>query len=182
VKALPNISLSVAGGEIRAIIGPNGAGKSSLINVISGLYRPDSGRVRIGERTFARVPTARLSRLGVTRTFQHLALFPNLSVLDNVAVGLAGRAHATFVEQIVGLGRAGREAAETRQRVLETIALLELDAVKDRLRRSSVRPPEASRSRSRLGLAAQDHSARRADGRNERGRKAPDGGIRPCGA
>jgi branched-chain amino acid transport system ATP-binding protein len=132
VKALCNIDLSVARGEIRAIIGPNGAGKSSLINVISGLYRPDSGRVRIGERTFARVPTARLSQLGVTRTFQHLALFPNLSVLDNVAVGLAGAAHATFVEQIVGLGRAGREAAETRQRALETIALLELDGVKDR--------------------------------------------------
>jgi branched-chain amino acid transport system ATP-binding protein len=133
VKALSNIDLSVARGEIRAIIGPNGAGQSSLINVISGLYRPDSGRVRIGERTFARVPTARLSQLGVTRTFQHLALFPNLSVLDNVAVGLAGAARATFVEQIVGLGRAGRETAETRKRALETIALLDLDGVKDRL-------------------------------------------------
>jgi len=133
VTALSAIDLSVARGEIRAIIGPNGAGKSSLINVISGLYRPDSGRVRIGERAFARVPTARLSQLGVTRTFQHLALFANLSVLDNVAVGLAGAARATFVEQIIGLGRAGREAAETRKRALETIALLDLDAVKDRL-------------------------------------------------
>jgi branched-chain amino acid transport system ATP-binding protein len=133
VSALSAIDLSVAGGEIRAVIGPNGAGKSSLINVISGLYRPDSGSVRIGERTFARVPTARLSQLGVTRTFQHLALFPNLSVLDNVAVGLAGSARATFVEQIVGLGRAAREASEARRRALETIALLDLDGVRDRL-------------------------------------------------
>jgi branched-chain amino acid transport system ATP-binding protein len=132
VTALSAVDLSVACGEIRAIIGPNGAGKSSLVNVISGLYRPDSGRVRIGERTFERVPTVRLSQLGVTRTFQHLALFPNLSVLDNVAIGLAGAAHATFVEQVIGLGRAGREAAETRKRALETIALLELESVKDR--------------------------------------------------
>lgn len=133
VTALSAVDLSVARGEIRAVIGPNGAGKSSLINVISGLYRPDSGRVRIGERTFARVPTARLSQLGVTRTFQHLALFPNLSVLDNIIVGLAGAARASFVEQIIGLGRAATEAAEARRRALETIALLELEGVKDRL-------------------------------------------------
>jgi branched-chain amino acid transport system ATP-binding protein len=133
VTALSAIDLSVARGEIRAVIGPNGAGKSSLINVISGIYRPDSGRVQIEGRSFARVPTARLSRLGLTRTFQHLALFPNLSVLDNVAVGLAGSARATFVEQIIGLGRAAAEAAETHQRALETIALLELAAVQDRL-------------------------------------------------
>jgi branched-chain amino acid transport system ATP-binding protein len=133
VTALSAIDLLVARGEIRAVIGPNGAGKSSLINVISGLYRPDRGRVRIGERTFARVSTAQLSQLGVTRTFQHLALFPNLSVLDNVTVGLAGSARATFVEQIIGLGRAAAEAAEVRRQALETIALLELESVKDRL-------------------------------------------------
>jgi len=133
VTALHEVDLSVSSGEIRAVIGPNGAGKSSLINVISGVYRPDNGHVLIGDRAFSRVPTTRLSRLGVTRTFQHLALFPNLSVLDNVAVGLAGSAHATFVEQIIGLGRAASEAADTRQRTLETIALVELDGVKDRL-------------------------------------------------
>jgi branched-chain amino acid transport system ATP-binding protein len=132
VTALSAIDLSVARGEIRAVIGPNGAGKSSLINVISGLYRPSRGRVRIGEQTFTRVPTARLSQLGVTRTFQHLALFPNLNVLDNVVVGLAGAARATFVEQIIGLGRAAAEAADAHRRALETIALLELDGVKDR--------------------------------------------------
>jgi len=132
VTALVGINLSIARGEIRAVIGPNGAGKSSLINVISGLYRPDGGRVRIGETTFTRVPTARLSHLGVTRTFQNLALFPHLSVLDNVTVGLAGAARATFVEQLVGVGRAAREAAEARRRALEIIALLDLAAVKER--------------------------------------------------
>jgi branched-chain amino acid transport system ATP-binding protein len=133
VKALAHVDLAVKPGDIHAVIGPNGAGKSSLINIISGLYRPDSGSVRIGEETFTRVPTARLSRLGVTRTFQHLALFPNLSVLDNIAVGLAGAAHATFVEQIIGLGRATAEEVDARRRAQEIIALLDLDMVKDRV-------------------------------------------------
>jgi branched-chain amino acid transport system ATP-binding protein len=133
VKALSGVNLSVARGEIRAVIGPNGAGKSSLVNVISGLYRPDAGRIRIDGRTFARVPTGRLSRLGVTRTFQHLALFPNLSVLDNVAIGLAGSARAGLIEQIGGFGRAAAEAAEALRRSQEIVALLDLDAVKHRL-------------------------------------------------
>jgi branched-chain amino acid transport system ATP-binding protein len=78
------------------------------------------------------VPTGRLSRLGVARTFQNLALFPNLSVLDNVAVGLAGAARATFIEQIIGLGRAAAEEADARRRAREIIALLDLEAVHER--------------------------------------------------
>jgi branched-chain amino acid transport system ATP-binding protein len=133
VKALAHVDLAVEPGKIHAVIGPNGAGKSSLINVISGIYRPDGGKVRIGSAAFDQVPTARLSRLGVARTFQNLALFPNLSVLDNVVIGLAGAARATFIEQLIGLGRAAREDADARRRALEIIGLLDLDAVKERL-------------------------------------------------
>jgi branched-chain amino acid transport system ATP-binding protein len=104
-----------------------------LVNIVSGLYRPDSGSVRIGQETFARVPTSRLSRLGVARTFQNLALFPNLSVLDNIVVGRAGVARATFVEQIIGIGRAPREEADARRRAREIIALLDLETVQGRL-------------------------------------------------
>jgi branched-chain amino acid transport system ATP-binding protein len=132
VKALAHVDLAIKPGDIHAVIGPNGAGKSSLINVISGVYRPDSGRVRIGEQTFARVPTGRLSRLGVTRTFQNLALFAHLTVLDNVTVGLAGTARATVLEQIVGVGRSAKEDRDARQRAGEIIALLDLEAVAHR--------------------------------------------------
>ena len=132
VKALAHVDLAVELGKIHAVIGPNGAGKSSLVNIITGIYRPDSGKVRIGTNSFDHVPTARLSRLGVTRTFQNLALFPNLSVLDNVIVGLAGLARATFIEQLIGLGRAGREAADARSRAIEIIALLHLESVTER--------------------------------------------------
>jgi branched-chain amino acid transport system ATP-binding protein len=69
VIALSGVDLSVRAGEIRAIIGPNGAGKSSVVNVISGLYRPDSGAISLNGRSFARIPASRAARLGLARTF-----------------------------------------------------------------------------------------------------------------
>jgi branched-chain amino acid transport system ATP-binding protein len=132
VTALKDINLAVAPGEIRAIIGPNGAGKSSLLNVISGIYRPQHGLVWIDQQKFARVPTQKLARLGIARTFQNLALFKGLSVLENVVIGRAAVRHANFVEQIIGLGRARREQADAQRRAEEIIDFLDLRAVKNR--------------------------------------------------
>jgi branched-chain amino acid transport system ATP-binding protein len=133
VTALSGVDLSIAKGEIRAIIGPNGAGKSSLVNVISGLYRPDRGRVWIGGRGFDHVPTARLARLGVARTFQNLALFKGLSVRDNIVLGRVDVARSTFIEQLVGLGRARREREDARARAEAIIGFLGLRTVSERL-------------------------------------------------
>jgi len=133
VRAVTDFDLTVDPGEICAIIGPNGAGKSSLLNVISGIYRPQRGHVWIDGRRFARVPTQRLARLGVARTFQNLALFKGLSVLENVVIGRAAIRHANFVEQIVGLGRARRERKDAQARAEEIIDFLDLSAVPDRL-------------------------------------------------
>ncbi len=133
VHALRGIDLRVAPGELRAIIGPNGAGKSSLINVISGLYRPQAGQIRIAGRAFAQVPTPRLAQLGVARTFQNLALFKGLTVRDNIALGRVHAARAGFAEQLLGWGRAQREWNEAREEAREAIALLGLAAVQDRL-------------------------------------------------
>jgi branched-chain amino acid transport system ATP-binding protein len=132
VTALKDINLAVAPGEIRAIIGPNGAGKSSLLNVISGIYRPQHGLVWIDQQKFARVPTQKLARLGIARTFQNLALFKGLSVLENVVIGRAAVRHANFVEQIVGLGRARREQADAQRRAEEILDFLDLRAVRNR--------------------------------------------------
>jgi branched-chain amino acid transport system ATP-binding protein len=132
IHALHGIDLRVAPGEIRAIIGPNGAGKSSLVNIISGLYRPDRGQVRLGGRTFAKVPTARLAHLGVARTFQNLALFRGLSVRDNIALGRVVHTRSSFAEQLVGLGRARRELEDARSRAREVIRFLGLAEVEDR--------------------------------------------------
>jgi branched-chain amino acid transport system ATP-binding protein len=133
VVALTDIDLSVRRGEILAIIGPNGAGKSSIINVISGVYRPNRGRVRLAGRDYAQVPTQALACHGVARTFQNLALFKGLSVLDNVVAGRAYKTRSSFIEQIVGIGRAKTERADARRRVEDILAFLHLSHVGDRL-------------------------------------------------
>ena len=129
VAAVRDIDIEMAAGEIRAIIGPNGAGKSSLINLATGLYAPDAGRIAIGAASFAAVPTRRLARLGVARTFQNLALFRSLSVRDNIAAGLSHRLRASFLEQIAGIGRTEADAAETRAAVDLVLDLLDLSGV-----------------------------------------------------
>lgn len=132
VHALKGVSLDVRHGEIRAIIGPNGAGKSSLVNVISGLYRADSGQVLIGNETFSRVPANRLAALGVARTFQNLALFPRLSVRANIASGLVHGRKVGALGQVLGLPGARRENAGVAERVREVAALLQIERLLDR--------------------------------------------------
>lgn len=133
VHALSDVSLSIAAGEIRAVIGPNGAGKSSLVNVITGLYKPDRGRVWHGDQPFSQVPTPRLARLGVARTFQNLALFKGLSARDNVAMGLVDTSRALWVEQLLGGGRARRERQDALQRSDAIMEFLGLQAISHRL-------------------------------------------------
>ncbi|HNS40163.1 MAG TPA: ATP-binding cassette domain-containing protein, partial [Promineifilum sp.] len=83
--ALSGVSFDVRPGEIRAIIGPNGAGKTSILNCISGFYRPQQGRILLkGETDLTRTPTDRIARLGLARTFQNIALYTGLSTLDNL--------------------------------------------------------------------------------------------------
>ncbi|ALN74834.1 ABC transporter ATP-binding protein [Aureimonas sp. AU20] len=133
VAALSNIDLTVRPGEIRAIIGPNGAGKSSLVNVLSGLYRPDRGQIRIGDRSVSSVRASRLASLGIARTFQNLALFRGLSVRDNVAAGLTHRRRATWFGHVLGSPGARRERARDSAEVEEVLAQLHLSAHADRL-------------------------------------------------
>lgn len=132
IRALTDVSLDVAPGEIRAVIGPNGAGKSSLINVISGLYRASAGTVRIGRQAFAAVPAQRLAELGVARTFQNLALFPALSVADNIAAGLSFRRLTGLWANVLGLPLARAERNATVDRVREVAEWLHLTDALDR--------------------------------------------------
>lgn len=134
VKALTDVNLTVKTGEIRAIIGPNGAGKSSLLNVISGLYRPDKGIIKVLDgAAFTRVPTERLAHLGVARTFQNIALFKGLSVFDNIAVGRVSSVRSTAIEQLFNTRRARQEREATVAKVEEAIQHMHLSAVRNRL-------------------------------------------------
>ena len=92
VKALTDISFDVREHEIRAIIGPNGAGKSSMLNCINGVYQPQQGSIQLRGRTFTHMNPRRVAEMGVARTFQNLALFKGMSVLDNIMTEI-GRAH-----------------------------------------------------------------------------------------
>lgn len=133
VTAISGVDLMVKSGEIRAIIGPNGAGKSSLINIISGIYRPDSGRVWLNGRSYTQVPAQKAARLGIARTFQNLALFKGLTVLENVMTGLAFARRSSFIGQAVGSPRARREENEARERAEAIIRFLHLEDAADRL-------------------------------------------------
>lgn len=132
VTAVSDVDLDVAPEEIRAIIGPNGAGKSSLINLISGLYRPDRGTIAIAGKPYSSVPASRVAQLGIARTYQNLALFKGLTVLENVIAGRSTAVHSTFIEQVLGIGRAPREESDARDRAGKVIDALHLGAVRNR--------------------------------------------------
>ena len=132
VTAVKDIDLKIKAGEILAIIGPNGAGKSSLINLISGIYQPNRGRIHLAGKSFKRVPTQKLARLGISRTFQNLALFKGLTVFENIAIARVKTNQATFVEQLVGIGRARRERRDAHSRTEKIIDFLDLRASRNR--------------------------------------------------
>src|SRR5664279_3882952 len=87
VKALTDISFDVREHEVRAIIGPNGAGKSSMLNCINGVYAPQQGSISLRGKSFSHMNNRQVAEMGVARTFQNLALFKGMSVLDNIMTG-----------------------------------------------------------------------------------------------
>jgi branched-chain amino acid transport system ATP-binding protein len=124
IKALTDLSFDVRAGEICALIGPNGAGKSSLLNVISGVYRADAGEIRFAGQSLTGAKPLTVARLGISRTFQHNALFRQLSMLDNVMAGLTRQASTNIFEHTFALPRARAEECEFRKRVMSILYLL----------------------------------------------------------
>ena len=130
VKALTDISFDVREHEVRAIIGPNGAGKSSMLNVINGVYRPQQGTITWRGRERHDMNTHDAAAHGIARTFQNIALFKGMSVLDNIMTGRNLRMKSSFVEQAIWLGRARREELAHRARVEEIIDFLEIQHIR----------------------------------------------------
>ena len=128
VKALSGISFDVREHEVRAIIGPNGAGKSSLLNCINGVYTPQQGRIRFRGESFTQMNPHRAAVLGIARTFQSLALFKGMSVLDNIMTGRNLRMHANLLLQALRFGPAQKEELEHRAFVEGIIDFLEIQA------------------------------------------------------
>ena len=128
VKALSDISFDVREHEIRAIIGPNGAGKSSMLNVINGVYTPQSGRIVFRGQPFSRMNPRQVAEAGVARTFQNLALFRGMSVLDNIMAGRNLKMRCNLFQQALRFGKAEREEIRHREQVERIIDFLEIEA------------------------------------------------------
>jgi len=130
VKALSDISFDVREHEVRAIIGPNGAGKSSMLNVINGVYRPQQGEIVFRGRARHNMDTHAAAAAGIARTFQNIALFKGMSVLDNLMTGRNLKIRSNFLLQALWWGPAQREELEHRAKVEEVIDFLEIEHIR----------------------------------------------------
>ncbi len=124
--ALCEVSFGVRQGEILAIIGPNGAGKTSMLNCISGFYRPQNGRIRYKNHDLTKTPTHKIASLGIARTFQNIALYTGLSTLDNLMAARHIHMQQNSLASMLYWGRAQREEVAHRARVEEIIDFLEI--------------------------------------------------------
>ncbi len=127
--ALDRISFDMAEGQIVGLIGPNGAGKTTLFNCLSRLYTPDQGDLLFQGESIVGATPHRVAALGIGRTFQNLALFPRMTVLQNVMVGVHARTRSDFLSNALRLPWVRREEDEIREAAMELIAFLELGAV-----------------------------------------------------
>jgi branched-chain amino acid transport system ATP-binding protein len=130
VKALQEVSFDVRAQEVRAIIGPNGAGKSSMLNVLNGVYHPQQGKIRFKQKEFADMDSHQAAAMGIARTFQNIALFKGMSVLDNVMTGRNLKMRCNFLQQALWLGPAKREEVEHRRAAEQIIDFLEIQHIR----------------------------------------------------
>ncbi len=130
VKALTDISFNVREHEIRSIIGPNGAGKSSMLNVINGVYHPQEGKIMYRGQERQRLEPYMAARQGIARTFQNIALFKGMSVLDNIMTGRNLKMKSNLFQQALFWGAAQKEEIAHREKVEEVIDFLEIQNVR----------------------------------------------------
>ncbi len=134
IKALQNVSFDVPEGQIFAVIGPNGAGKTSLINSINGFYSPQSGDIRFEGNSIRHVPPYKRAKLGISRTFQNIALYTNATVLDNLMA--ARHIHMSTSNMLTGalfVGPARQEEIRHRRMVEDIIEFLEMEHIRKSL-------------------------------------------------
>ena len=130
VKAISNISFDVMEGEVRAIIGPNGAGKSSMLNVINGFYHPQQGEIWFDGKQRQKMKPYQIAYQGIARTFQNIALFKGMTVLDNIMTGRFTHMRKNMLWQALWKGPAEQEEIENREFVEGIIDFLEIQAIR----------------------------------------------------
>jgi len=133
VSAVQDVSLTLSAGEIVSIIGPNGAGKTSLLNIISGFYRPDAGRITMDGVDITSVRPSKIAARGIARTFQNIALFTGLTVVENVMLGRHIHMTSGVLACIFYLGRAQRQEEESRRQAEKVLAMLGLSHLRGKM-------------------------------------------------
>jgi branched-chain amino acid transport system ATP-binding protein len=150
VQAVTSVNLEVRRGEMLSVIGPNGAGKTSLLNMISGFYHPDSGQIALDGHDITHLAPSHIAALGVARTFQNIALFKGMTVLDNLMLGRHVRMKSGALSSFVYWGPARKEEVEHRARVEDIIDFLK---IQDLRRRPTGSLPYGLQKRVELGRA-----------------------------
>lgn len=133
ITALAGVSLEVKKGEIFAIIGPNGAGKTCLLNCLNGFYRPQGGEIYFDGHRLTHLPTYKIAKLGIGRTFQNIELFLGLTVLDNILAARHMHLKPGAVEGAIYFGRAHRKEMQHRRVVEEILDFLEIEAIRKKV-------------------------------------------------
>lgn len=133
LTAVDSVSFEVARGKIFSLIGPNGAGKSTVFNIISGIYQPTAGKILFNGRDITGCKPYVVTDLGISRTFQNIRLFKNMTVLDNVRIGCHTRSKSGFMGAITHLGGVRQEEREIISRAHQVLEVVELSAKKDDL-------------------------------------------------
>lgn len=131
LHAVDDFSLKINKGQLYGLIGPNGAGKTTVFNMLTGVYKPTSGQILLDGEEITGKSTIEINRKGVARTFQNIRLFNNMSVLDNVKIGLNNQKNYSVVEGILRLPRYFKEEKEMDEKALELLSVFDLDKEKD---------------------------------------------------
>lgn len=131
IQVLQNIAMHLRAGEITGLIGPNGAGKTSFFNCLTGLYSPEQGSIRIGAKRLENISLAGRAALGFSRSFQHVALCPELSVVENVMIGLDRQSSAGWLDAFLPLARGKAERSRNRELALAALDRLGVAQVAD---------------------------------------------------
>lgn len=126
LRAVSNFTMDIPYGGLYGLIGPNGAGKTTVFNMITGIYKPTSGKIMFQGRDITGLPPHQITHLGIARTFQNIRLFPNLTVLDNVRIAYHSHAGYNLAEAITRMGRFGRAERELTERAQDFLAVFGL--------------------------------------------------------
>ena len=131
LHAVDDFSLKINKGQLYGLIGPNGAGKTTVFNMLTGVYKPTSGKITLDGEDITGKSTIEINKKGVARTFQNIRLFNNMSVLDNVKIGLNNQKNYSVLEGILRMPRYFKEEKEMDEKALELLSVFDLDKEKD---------------------------------------------------